>query len=144
MIYGIIVFGLRKGSGIHRRGSGCFPKCLGTRTLYLGQRGKPTRFLESAKGSFAKSRGQTPGSLASGSRRRELWRLALESENDSCLACQTDFEEALSPRNDPRAQHINREAGLAPKTHQETQVDPRDLFLSRVWCPQPPYSSIIL
>ena len=39
------------------RGSGCFPKCLGTRTLYLGQRGKPTRFLESAKGSFAESRG---------------------------------------------------------------------------------------
>ena len=60
----IVVFDLRKGSG-------CFPKCLGTRTLYLGQRGKPTRFLESAKGSFAESRGQTLGSLASGSRRRE-------------------------------------------------------------------------
>ena len=49
-----------------RRGSGCFTKCLGTRTLYLGQRGKPTRFLEGAKGSFAESRGQTPGTLASG------------------------------------------------------------------------------
>ena len=54
------------------RGSECFPKCLGTRTRYLGQRGKPTRFLESAKGSFAESRGQTPGldrRLASGLRK---------------------------------------------------------------------------
>ena len=113
MIYGIIVFG-------HRKGSGCFPKCLGTRTLYLGQRGKPTRFLESAKGSFVESRGQTPGSLASGSRRREPWRLALESEKDSCLSGETDFVEAFTPSFDPKAQHINRGAGLAPKTHQET------------------------
>ena len=102
------------------RGSGCFPKCLGTRTLYLGQRGKPTRFLESAKGSFAESRGQTAGSLASGSRRRECWRLALESEKDSCLSGETDFVEAFTPSFDPKAQHINRGVGLAPKTHQET------------------------
>ena len=102
------------------RGSGCFPKCLGTRTLYLGQRGKPTRFLESAKGSFAESRGQTPGSLASGSRRREPWRLALESEKDSCLSGETDFVEAFTPSFDPKAQHINRGVGLAPKRHQET------------------------
>ena len=53
------------------RGSGCFPKCLGTRKLYLGQRRKPTRFLESAKGSFAESRGKTPGTLASGPGVRE-------------------------------------------------------------------------
>ena len=90
------------------RDSGCFPKCLGTRTLYLGQRGKPTRFLESAKGSFAESRGQTPGSLASGSRRREPWRLALESEKDSCLSGETDFVEAFTPSFDPKAQYINR------------------------------------
>ena len=102
------------------RGSGCFPKCLGTRTLYLGQRGKPTRFLESAKGSFAESRGQTPGSLASGSRRREPWHLALESEKDSCLSGETDFVEAFTPSFDPKAQHINRGVGLAPERHQET------------------------
>ena len=102
------------------RGSGCFRECLGTRTLYLGQRGKPTRFLESAKGSFAESRGQTPGSLASGSRRREPWRLALESEKDSRLSGEIDFVEAFTPSFDPKAQHINRGVGLAPKTHQET------------------------
>ena len=116
----IVVFDLRKGSGIHRRGSGCFSKCLGTRTLYLGQRGKPTRFLESAKGSFAESRGQTPGSLASGARRREPWSLALESEKDSCLSGETDFVEAFTPSFDTKDQHINRGVGLAPKTHQET------------------------
>ena len=105
---------------ISGRGSRCFPKCLGTRTLYLGQRGKPTRFLESAKGSFAESRGQTPGSLASGSRRQGLWRLVLESEKDSCLSGETDFVEAFTPSFDPKAQYINRGAGLAPKAHQET------------------------
>ena len=64
------------------------------------------------------SRGQTPGSLASGSRRREPWRLALESEKDSCLLGETDFVEAFTPSFDPKAQHINRGAGLAPKTQQ--------------------------
>ena len=98
----------------------------------------PQGFLESVKGSFAESRGQTPGSVASGSRHREPWRLALESEKDSCLSGETDFVEAFTPSFDPRAQDINRGAGLEPKTDQETQVDPRDLFLSRVRCPQPP------
>ena len=84
----------------------------------LGQRGKPTRFLESAKGSFPESRGQTPGSLASGSRRREPWRLAPESEKDCCLSGETDFVEAFTPSFDPQAQHINRGVGLAPKTQQ--------------------------
>ena len=102
------------------RGSGCFSKCLGTRTRYLGQRGKPTRFLESAKESFVESRGQTPGSLASGSRRRDPSRLVLESEKDSCLSGETDFVEAFTPSFDPKAQHINKGVGLAPKIHQET------------------------
>ena len=103
------------------RGFGCFSKCLGTRTRYLGQREKPTRFLESAKGSFAESRGQTPGSLASGARRREPWRLALESEKDSCLSGETDFEEAFTPSFEPKAQHINRGAWLAPNTSRNTK-----------------------
>ena len=102
MIYGIIVFGLRKGSGIRRKEFRMFPEMFGMRTLYLGQRGKPTRFLESAKGILAEPRGQTPGSLASGSRRREPWRLALESEKDSCLSGETDFVEAFTPSFDPR------------------------------------------
>ena len=93
--------------------------------------------MESAKGGFAKSRDQTPGSLASGSRRWDPWRLALESE-DSCLSGETDFVKALTPSFDPRAQDINRGVGLAPKIDKETQVDPCDLFLSRVRRPQPP------
>ena len=116
----IVVFDLRKGSGIHRKGFQMFPAMFGYENTLFGPKGKPTRFLESAKGSFAESRGQTPGSLASGSRRREPWRLALESEKDSCLSGETDFVEAFTPSFDPKAQHINRGAGLAPKTHQET------------------------
>ena len=64
------------------------------------------------------ARRQEPWCL--GGRRREPWRLALESEKDSCLSGETDFEEAFTPSFDPRAQHINRGAGLAPKTDQET------------------------
>ena len=141
MIYGIVVFDLRKGSGIHRKGFRMFPEMFGYENTLFGPKGKPTRFLESAKGSFAESRGQTLGSLASGSRHRDPWRLALESEKDSCLLGETDFVETFTPSFDPRAQDINRGAGLAPKTQ---QVDPRDLFLSRVRCPLPPYTSIIL
>ena len=54
-----------------------------------------------------------------GGRRRDPWLLALESEKDSCLSGETDFEEAFTPSFDPRAQHINKGVGLAPKTHQE-------------------------
>ena len=53
-------------------------------------------------------------------RRQGPWRLALESEKDSCLSGKTDFEEAFTPSFDPKAQHINRGAGLAPKTDQDT------------------------
>ena len=118
MIYGIIVFGLQKGSGIHRKG--VFPEMFGYENTLFGPKGKSHKVLESAKGSFAETRGQTPGSLASGSRHREPWRLALESKKDSCLLGETDFVEAFTPSFDPKAQHINRGAGLAPKTHQET------------------------
>ena len=59
-------------------------------------------------------------SIIQQSRRQGLWRLVLESDKESCLVCQTDFEEALSPRNDPRAQHINRGTWLAPGTHQDS------------------------
>ena len=109
-------------------------------------RGQAHEALDRCKRSFAESRGQTPETLASGpgpdaeahgvwARRQGLWRLVLESEWDSCLSGKTDFEEAFAPSFDPGAQHINRGAGLAPKTQ---QVDPRDLFLSRVRCPPPP------
>ena len=91
MIYGIIVFGLRKGSIIHRKGFQMFPEMFGYENTLFGPKGKAHKVSESAKGSFAESRGQTPGSLASGSIRREPWRLALESKKDSCLSGETDF-----------------------------------------------------
>ena len=97
-----------------------FPEMFGYENTLFGTKGKGHKVFGSAKGSFAESRGQTPGSLASGSRRREPWRLALESKKDSCLSGKTDFEEAFTPSFDPKAQHINRGAGLAPETHQET------------------------
>ena len=97
-----------------------FPEMFGHENTLSGPKGKAHEVFGTAKGSFAESRGQTTGSLASGSRRREPWRLALESEKDSCLSGETDFVEAFTPIFDPKAQHINRGAGLAPKTHQET------------------------
>ena len=53
-------------------------------------------------------------------RRQEPWHLALESKKDSFLSGETDFEEVFTPSFDPKAQHINRGVGLAPKIHQET------------------------
>ena len=46
--------------------------------------------------------------------------MVLEVREGLFLAGKTDFEEALSPSFDPRAPHINRGAGLAPETHQDT------------------------
>ena len=66
------------------------------------------------------ARRQEPWRL--GGRHREPWRLALESEKDSCLSGETDFEEAFTPSFDPRAQHINRGAGLTPKTHEDKPI----------------------
>ena len=57
LIYGIVVFDLRKGSGIHQKGFWMFPEMFGHENTLSGQRGKPTRLLESAKGSFAETRG---------------------------------------------------------------------------------------
>ena len=61
---GIIVFALRKGFRM-------FPEMFGYENTLSGPKGKAHEFLESSKGSFAESRGQMPGSLAPGSRRRE-------------------------------------------------------------------------
>ena len=67
----IVVFDLRKGSGIHRKGFRMFPEMFGHENTLSGPKGKAHEVLESAKGSFAESRGQTPGSLASGPGVRE-------------------------------------------------------------------------
>ena len=85
-------------------------------------RGQAHEALGRCKRSFAEARGPNAGDpgVWPWARRQGLWRLVLESEWDSCLSGKTDFEEAFAPSFDPRAQHINRGAGLAPKTHQET------------------------
>ena len=40
MIYGIIVFDLRKGSGIHRKGFRMFPEMFGYKNTLFGPKGK--------------------------------------------------------------------------------------------------------
>ena len=116
----IVVFDLRKGSGIHRKGFRMFPEMFGHENTLSGPKGKAHKVFGKRKRKFCGVQEQTRGSLASGSRCREPWRLALESEKDSCLSGETDFVEAFTPSFDPKAQHINRGVGLAPKTHQET------------------------
>ena len=66
MIYGIIVFDLRKGSGIHRKGFRMFPEMFGYKNTLLGPKGKAHKVFGKRKRKFAESRGHTPGSLASG------------------------------------------------------------------------------
>ena len=98
-----------------------FPEMFGHENTLSGPKGKAHEVFGKRKRKFCGVQGpdarvpgvwvQTPESLASGSRRREPWRLALESEKDSCLSGETDFEEAFTPSFDPRAQHINRGVG---------------------------------
>jgi hypothetical protein len=72
-----------------------FPEMFGHENTLFGPRGKAHEVFVSAKESFTETRGQTPGSLASGPRRREPWRLALESEKDSCLSGKTTLRRLL-------------------------------------------------
>ena len=113
----IIVFDLRKGSGIHRKGFRMFPEMFGYEYTLFGPRGKAHEAFGKCKRKFCGGQGPDARDLAFGSRCREPRRLVLESERDSCLSGKTDFEEAFTPSFDSRAQHINRGAGLAPKTH---------------------------
>ena len=94
-----------------------FPEMFGyENTLFWAKGESPQGFWKAQKEVL-----RSPGARRQGgSRRREPWRLALESEKDSCLSGETDFVEAFTPSFDPKAQHINRGVGLAPKTHKET------------------------
>ena len=81
MIYRIIVFGHRKGSGIHRKGFRMFPEMFGYENTLFGPRGKAHEDLGRRKRSFAEVRGadarghgvwgQTLRTLASGPGVRE-------------------------------------------------------------------------
>ena len=101
----------------------------------MGQRGKAHEVLESAKGSFAAALSGTTVGKAVLPRKRyyRLCEAVLPlvrgtagirvglfpcGPNRPC-AGKTDLEEAFTPSLDPKAQHINRGAGLAHGTHQD-------------------------
>ena len=52
MIYGIIVFGLRKGSGIHRKGFRMFPEMFGYENTLFGPKGKAHKVFGKHKREF--------------------------------------------------------------------------------------------
>ena len=135
MIYVIIVFDIRKGSGIHRKGFRMFPEMFGYENTLYWPRGKSPRGFGSAKGSFATAlSGTTTGKAVlphlSGTiacqavlplvRGIAGIRVGLFScrPNRPC-AGKTDLEETFTPSLDPKAQHINRGAGLAHDIHQD-------------------------
>jgi hypothetical protein len=101
----------------------------------MGQRGKTHEVLESAKGSFAAALSGTTAGKAVLPRKRyyRLGEAVLPlvrgaagirvglfpcGPNRPC-AGKTDLVEAFCPSLDPRAQHINRGAGLAHGIHQD-------------------------
>ena len=99
-----------------RKGFRMFSEMFGYENTLFGPKGKAHKVFGKLKRKFCGVQGPD----ARLSRRRETWHLALESEKDSCLSGETDFVEAFTQGFDPKAQHINRGTGLAPKTHQET------------------------
>ena len=72
-----MLFGLRKGSGIHRKGFRMFPKMFGYENMLFGPKGKAHKVFGKRKRKFYGVQGldarevQTPGTLASGPRVRE-------------------------------------------------------------------------
>ena len=52
MIYGIIVFGLRKGSGIHRKRFRMFPEMFGYENTLFGPKGKAHKVFGKSKRKF--------------------------------------------------------------------------------------------
>ena len=65
MIYGIIVFGLRKGSRIHRKGFRMFPEMFGYENTLFGPKGKAHKVFGKRKRKFCGVQGpaakvQTP------------------------------------------------------------------------------------
>ena len=52
MIYGIIVFGLRKGSGIHRKEFRMSPEMFGYENTLFGPKGKAHKVFEKRKRKF--------------------------------------------------------------------------------------------
>ena len=88
MIYGIIVFDLRKGSGIHRKGFRMFPKMFGYENTLFGPKGKAHKVFGKRKRKFCGVQGPdigNPGVWPWSPRRTlafrvkpSLWRLLLQ------------------------------------------------------------------
>ena len=57
MIYGIIVFGLRKGSGIRRKGFRMFPEMFGYENTLFGPKGKAHKVFGKRKRKFCRVQG---------------------------------------------------------------------------------------
>ena len=71
MIYGIIVFDLRKSSGIHRKGFRMFPEMFGYENMLFGPKGKAHKVFGKRKRKFCGVQGPDAGTLASGPGVRE-------------------------------------------------------------------------
>ena len=72
MIYGIIVFGLRKGSGIHRKGFRMFPEMFGYENTLFGPKGKAHKVFGKRKRKFCGVQGpdaRVPGVIGN----RGVW-----------------------------------------------------------------------
>ena len=88
MIYGIIVFDLRKGSGIHRKGFRMFPEMFGYENTLFGPKGKAHKVFGKRKRKFCGVQGpdaRVPGVSPWSPRRTlafrvkpTLWRLLLQ------------------------------------------------------------------
>ena len=82
MIYGIIVFGLWKGSRIHRKGFWMFPEIFGSEKTLFGPKGKAHNVFGKRKRKFCRVQGpdarvpgvwvQTSGTLVSVSKPADL------------------------------------------------------------------------
>src|SRR3989337_1298795 len=60
LIYGIIVFGLRKGSGVHRKGFRMFPEMFGYENTLFGPKGKAHKVFGKSKRRFCGVQGPDP------------------------------------------------------------------------------------
>ena len=88
MIYGIIVFGLWKGSGVHRKGLPIFPGMFGYEDTLFGPKGKAGKVFRKSKRNFCRVQvpdARIPSVWSRGPRRTlafwvklTLWRLLLQ------------------------------------------------------------------
>ena len=119
-IYGIVVFDLWKGFGIHRKKFRMSPEMFGYENTLFGPKGKAHKVFGKHKRKFCGVQGPDAEAHGVWARHQDCGVWSWSPSGTLAFRAKTDFEEAFAPSLDPRAQHINRGEGLAPKTHQET------------------------